>query len=251
MKTIIIYFFVFFSVLQARELGQTEITTEEGIEVYQKEKYYLLKKNVIIESDNFILKAQNVKAHFDKDLYDITDIFSKGNVIFESNQGLKVLGNEVDHNIKKEKIHVRGEGSFLQHKNFSMFSDGYIEINNSSGEFKLYGLNSKLITDEIKIIGEDIRGNYVIVDGENIVQKLNVEDKTQANIQTETSNMYAKKAKYNKQKNIMELFENVLIIRDNESISGDYAKMNTIDESYVVKTNKTKRVKAILEKTDE
>ena len=63
--------------------------------------------------------------------------------------------------------------------------------------------------------------------------------------------MYAKKAKFNKQKNIMELFENVLIIRDNESISGDYAKMNTIDESYVVKTNKTKRVKAILEKTDE
>ena len=49
MKTVIIYFFVFFSVLQARELGQTEITTEEGIEVYQKEKYYLLKKNVIIE----------------------------------------------------------------------------------------------------------------------------------------------------------------------------------------------------------
>ena len=113
MKTVIIYFFVFFSVLHARELGQTEITTEEGIEVYQKEKYYLLKKNVIIESDNFILKAQNVKAHFDKDLYDITDIFSKGNVIFESNQGLKVLGNEVDHNIKKEKIHVRGRGSFL------------------------------------------------------------------------------------------------------------------------------------------
>ena len=116
MKTIIIYFFVFFSVLHARELGQTEITTEEGIEVYQKEKYYLLKKNVIIESDNFILKAQNVKAHFDKDLYDITDIFSKGNVIFESNQGLKVLGNEVDHNIKKEKIHVRGRGSFLQQR---------------------------------------------------------------------------------------------------------------------------------------
>ena len=41
MKIIIIYFSLFFSILQARELGQTEITTEEGIEVYQKEKYYL------------------------------------------------------------------------------------------------------------------------------------------------------------------------------------------------------------------
>ena len=67
MKIIIIYFFLFLSILQARELGQTEITTEEGIEVYQKEKYYLLKKNVEIESDNFKLTAQIVKAYFDKD----------------------------------------------------------------------------------------------------------------------------------------------------------------------------------------
>ena len=45
---IILILLIFFSSLQARELGQTEITTEEGIEVYQKEKYYLLKKNVEI-----------------------------------------------------------------------------------------------------------------------------------------------------------------------------------------------------------
>ena len=85
MKIIIIYFLLFFSILQARELGQTEITTEDGIEVYQKEKYYLLKTNVEIESDNFKLTAQKVKAYFDKDLYDIVDIYSQGNVILESN----------------------------------------------------------------------------------------------------------------------------------------------------------------------
>ena len=28
----------------SREIGKTEITTEEGIEVYQDSKYYLLKK---------------------------------------------------------------------------------------------------------------------------------------------------------------------------------------------------------------
>ena len=140
---------------------------------------------------------------------------------------------------------------FLQNKNFTMFSDGSIEINNSSGEFKLYGLNSKLITDEIKIIGEDIRGNYVIVDGKNIVQQLNVEDKTQVNIQTETSNMFAKRAEYNKQENIIELFENVKIIRDNEIITGDYAKINTLDESYFININESKRVKVLLNKPDE
>ena len=42
-RLLIICFFVT-SLLDAREIGQTEITTDEGIEVYQKEKYYLLKK---------------------------------------------------------------------------------------------------------------------------------------------------------------------------------------------------------------
>ena len=251
MKIIIIYFFLFLSILQARELGQTEITTEEGIEVYQKEKYYLLKKNVKIESDSFKLTAQKVKAYFDKDLYDITNMYSQGNVIFESNQGLRVLGNEVDFDFKNEEINIRGEKSFLQNNEFTMVSDGSIDLNNVTGEFKLYGFNSKLTTNDIKITGKDIQGKYITVDGENIIDKLKVKDKTQVNIKTETSNMFAKRAEYNKQENIIELFENVIIIRDNELITGDYAKINTLDESYFVKTNKSKRVKVLLSRVDE
>jgi len=251
MKIIIIYFFLFLPILQARELGQTEITTEEGIEVYQKEKYYLLKKNVEIESDNFKLTAQKVKAYFDKDLYDITNMYSQGNVIFESNQGLRVLGNEVDFDFKNEEINIRGEKSFLQNNEFTMVSDGSIDLNNVTGEFKLYGFNSKLTTNDIKITGKDIQGKYITVDGENIIDKLKIKDKTQVNIKTETSNMFAKRAEYNKQENIIELFENVIIIRDNELITGDYAKINTLDESYFVKTNKSKRVKVLLSRVDE
>ena len=63
--------------------------------------------------------------------------------------------------------------------------------------------------------------------------------------------MFAKRAEYNKQENIIELFENVKIIRDNELITGDYAKINTLDESYFIKTNESKRVKVLLNKTDE
>ena len=251
MKIIIIYFILFLPSLQARELGQTEITTEEGIEVYQKEKYYLLKKNVEIESDNFKLTAQKVKAYFDKDLYDITNMYSQGNVIFESNQGLRVLGNEVDFDFKNEEINIRGEKSFLKNNDFTMISNGSINLNNFSGEFKLYGFNSKLTTNDIKITGKDIQGKFITVDGENIIDKLKVKDKTQVNIKTETSNMFAKRAEYNKQENIIELFENVIIIRDNELITGDYAKINTLDESYFVKTNKSKRVKVLLSRVDE
>tara|TARA_B100001540_G_C15248367_1_gene391524 strand:+ start:360 stop:506 length:147 start_codon:yes stop_codon:yes gene_type:complete len=44
MKKILFLLMFFVNPLESREVGQTEITTEEGIEVYQKEKYYLLKK---------------------------------------------------------------------------------------------------------------------------------------------------------------------------------------------------------------
>ena len=251
MKKFFLIFCLFVNMLQAREAGQTEITTEEGIEVYQKEKYYLLKKNVVIESDNFNLRAQKVKAYFDKDLYDITNINSQGNVVFESAQGLRVLGNEVDFNVKNEEITIRGEKSFLQNNEFTMLSDGLIDLNNFSGKFKLYVLNSKLITNEIKITGEDIKGKYINIKGENIIDKLHVQDKTQVNIKTKTSNMFAKRAEYNKQENIIELFKEVIIIRDNELITGDYAKINTLDESYFIKTNESKRVKILLNKADE
>ena len=252
MKIIFVNIFLFPSLILARELGQTEITAEEGMEVYQNEKYYLLKKNVEIDSDNFILTAQQVKAYFNKDLYDITKIYSKGNVVFESENGLKVLGNEINHNIIDEIIKVTGKNSFLQNNEFTMISDGLININNIAGEFKLNGSNSKLTTKEIIITGDDIRGKYINIDGENVVEKLFVDDETQININTETSNMFAKKAIYNKQENIIELFENVIIIRNNENITGDYAKMNTLNESFFVKTNKkSKRVKALLENTDE
>ena len=84
-----------------------------------------------------------------------------------------------------------------------------------------------------------------------VINILKVKDKIQVNIKTDTSNMFAKRAEYNKQENIIELFENVIIIRDNELITGDYAKINTLDESYFVKTNKSKRVKALLSRVDE
>ena len=41
-----------------RESGQTEITTDDGIEVFNKEKYYLLKKNVKINSDEYKLECR-------------------------------------------------------------------------------------------------------------------------------------------------------------------------------------------------
>ena len=40
MIRIIIIFLLFFKYSHAAKIGETEITTEEGIEVFQNEKYY-------------------------------------------------------------------------------------------------------------------------------------------------------------------------------------------------------------------
>ena len=82
----IIIIFLISITLNAREIGETEITTEDGIEVFQNEKFYLLKQNVKIVSDNFTLTADEVKINFDKSLYDITELDAKGNVDFKSNE---------------------------------------------------------------------------------------------------------------------------------------------------------------------
>ena len=121
-KLLIILFFLT-SLTSAREIGQTEITTEEGIEVFQNEKYYLLKKNVIILSDDFELKADLVKAYFDKDLYDIISINSEGNVKLSSSKGIIAIGQKVNFDPKNENILILGTNSSLVYKDLFMKSE--------------------------------------------------------------------------------------------------------------------------------
>ena len=80
-KLFLIFLFLIFSKENfSRSVGETEIFTDEGIEVFQNEKFYLLKKNVRIVADDFKLTGDEVKIYFEKDLYDIVNIQAKGNV---------------------------------------------------------------------------------------------------------------------------------------------------------------------------
>ena len=136
----------------AREVGETEITTEDGIEVFQSEKFYLLKKNVKINSDKFILSADDVKIDFDKSLYDITNLEAKGNVNFDSLEfSIKGNGKKLYFIVQNEELKIEGENSKLITENINMYSDGLIEVNNLSGNFSLKGKGSKLISDDIII----------------------------------------------------------------------------------------------------
>ena len=199
----------------------------------------------------FSLSAEKVTAHFEKDLYDITEVYSEGNVLLESSNGTTVKGQKVDYDVKNEKIYIQGKQSFLTNNDFTMKSNENIKINNFLGLFELNGLNSELITSQVEIIGEKILGNFSEINGENIIKKLNAKDNNQVYIKTSNMEMYALEAKYDYNTNIIELFEKVKIIRNEELIIGDYAKINTLDESYKIISKDSNRVKVLLNKVDE
>ena len=132
-----------------------------------------------------------------------------------------------------------------------MTSDKEIKINNINGNFMINGPNSRLKSDKIDITGYLIKGRFSKIKNINEVELLYAEDETQINIKTETLDMYALRADYDKKINIIELFDNVKIYRDNETILGDYAKINTLTESYKVTSKKSEKVKVLLKKKDE
>ena len=237
--------------LHAREKGETEITTEDGIEVFQNEKFYLLKKNVKIISDNFTLSADEVKINFDKSLYDITELDANRNVNFKSNEfEISGNGNFLNFKVKIEKIKVEGEGSQLITSDVKMFSDGFIEVSNLNGDFFLKGTNSKLVNDNIIIRAEKINGNFSEKANEKEITYLEVIDKNISYVKNNDTEMYAKKINFDYDTSIIELIDDVIIIRNEEKITGDYGTLDTRNNSYKIKSNDQNKVKVIIQSNE-
>ena len=236
----------------ARELGQTEITAEDGIEVYQDEKYYLLKKNVKIESDDLNLIGDTIKIYFDEDLYDIKKIDANGNVsIISKTNDINANGTKVVFYTNKEEIFIDGLGSKLTTKNITMISDGFINVKNLVGEFILNGTNSKITTENITIEGNLIEGFFNSESNLNDIKKIKVTDEKLAYVKSNDTEMYANLIKYNKETSLIELKDNVKIIDGSETITGDYAKINTETNSYKINSNNSKSVKVIISNNNE
>ena len=235
----------------SRNIGETEITTEDGIEVFQEEKYYLLKKNVEIISDEFELNGNLVKIFFDEDLYDIKELIASTDVNFKSiTYNIKGKGETLKFNIPNEEINVKGEKSELFLDTTEMFSDGSISVNNIAGSFSIEGPNSKLITDEIFITGFIINGVLININGSREISNLEVQGKNILSIITEDTELFSKKAFYDKEKSIIELFDNVKIKKGSEIITGDYGILDTNKNSYKVSSNKSNKVKVIISNTE-
>ena len=254
MKIIIIILFLLISHNSSfsRNIGETEITTEEGIEVFQNEKYYLLKKNVKIESDTFNLTGDLIKIFFEKDLYDIKIIDAVGNVKMVSDSyRIKANGENLVFIVKTEEISLKGLNSNLITEDTDMYSDGTIIVNNISGDFLIEGQNSSLYTEDIFIKGEYIEGNFSNNNESKEINLLNVLDKKIAYIKTDDTEMYSNKINYDKKTSLIELENNVKIIRGGETITGDYGTLDTATNSYKVKSKDSKKVKVIILNQDE
>ena len=127
-----------------------------------------------------------------------------------------------------------------------MFSDGSITVDNLAGYFCIEGSNAKLISDTIYIIGFMINGVLVDKNGTREISNLEVHDENILSIVTEDTEMFSKKAFYDKEKSIIELFDNVKIKRGSEIITGDYGVLDTNKNSYKVSSNKSNKVKVII-----
>ena len=244
----IITVFLFCFSVSAREKGETEITTEDGIEVFQEEKYYLLKKKVKIISDNFNLDADNVKINFDENLYDITELNAEGEVNFDSNKfNINSSGHRLKFKVKNEKLIVEGQNSKLVTKDIEMYSDGFIEVDNLNGNFELNGSNSKLINENIIIKAESINGVFTEIGNQKNISLLNVFDEIKSYVKNNDTEMFAKRINFNNKTSIIELIDNVVIIRNGEKITGDYGTLDTINNSYKIKSNNKSKVKVVIQ----
>ena len=125
-------------------------------------------------------------------------------------------------------------------ENDETFSNELINVEYNSSD--KYGNTFYLNAERAFISLEDQVDNEVNLQG--VVSIINIKNRGIINI-------FSKKAIYNKKTSIIELFENVKIIRGSEIITGDYGTFDTIKNSYKVKSNNTNKVKVVITNTDE
>ena len=153
--------------------------------------------------------------------------------------------------MKNEEINIFGLNSELLTNDTNMYSDGEIKVKNLSGEFYIFGPNSKLSSQNIFIDGDKIEGSFETLGDTKDIIFLDVVDNEIAYIKNEDTEMYGRSINYNKENSLIIIEENVKIIRGGETITGDYGTLDTKNNSYKVKSKNSKKVKVIILNTDE
>ena len=145
---------------------------------------------------------------------------------------------------------MEGDNSELTTKDIKMSSNGFIEVNNKNGNFSLRGENSKLANENIFIEASSIDGVFSQNTDENEISSLKIFDETISYVKNDGTEMYAKKINFDNKTSIIELVDEVIIIRNDERISGDYGTLDTKNNSYKIKSNNQTKVKVLIQNND-
>ena len=160
---------------------------------------------------------------------------------------MKGKGEKLKFEVPIEKLKVEGLNSELFTENIQMFSDGFIEVDNLKGDFSLNGINSKLRNENIFIEANSIDGVFLNSVDTMQITFLKVSDETISYVKNNNTEMYAKKINFDNDISIIELIDNVTIIRNGEKITGDYGTLDTKNNSYKIKSKDQTKVKAIIQ----
>ena len=109
---------------------------------------------------------------------------------------------------------------------------------------------SKLINESIVIIADSIDGNFVDNVDKKEITFLKVIDEKLSYVKNNDNEMYAKKINFDYKTSIIELIDDVIIIRNEEKITGDYGTLDTRNNSYKIKSNNQNKVKVIIQNNE-
>lgn len=182
----------------------TIITADDGINVYQDKKYYELKNNVKVKSINFDLNADNVLAYYGKDFYDLTKIIATGNAEIFTPEGSEIKGDKVIYEIQSGNFSISGNGIFID--------------------------------KELVVEGDDIKGQIIEINKIKYVKRVEAKDKKKVFIKNKDMKSYSKSAIYTKENEVLELFDEVKIIKKQEVTTGDYANINMETNDYSIRS---------------
>ena len=208
------------SILKANENDNygTEITTDGGITLYQNNKYYELIDNVKINATNFDLSADNVIAYYKVDLYDLIKVIATGKAKIKTSDGAIISGDKVIYEIENGNFKIEGNGLF---KN-----------------------------DKLTVKSKDIKGEIEEINDKKYIKNVEAKDDKRVYIQNNDMKSYSKSAVYSKTNDLLELFDEVKIMKGKEITTGDYATINIETNDYSIKSINNK-VKLLLSSEEE
>ena len=103
-----------------------------------------------------------------------------------------------------------------------------------------------MINESILIEAKSIDGIFSSSLDTMKITFLKVFDEEISYVKNNNTEMYAKKINFDNKISIIELIDDVVIIRNGEKITGDYGTLDTKNNSYKIKSNNDTKVKAII-----